>query len=113
MPKKNDLTSVCGLIICKQGKRKLVIKYYRGAIQYWNFDGLRLISTILLRWIQKSLNKNAKAFSKMVPEDGLEPSLLSETDFESVASTNFTTRAECKDYTYAFITHKSFHSQTL
>ena len=30
----------------------------------------------------------------MVPEDGLEPSLLSETDFESVASTNFTTRAE-------------------
>lgn len=29
----------------------------------------------------------------MVPEAGLEPALLSKTDFESVASTNFTTRA--------------------
>ena len=69
---------------------------------------MRLISIILLRWIQKSLNKNAKAFSNMVPEDGLEPSLLSETDFESVASTNFTTRAEwqrlylCIYYTQEF-----------
>ncbi len=29
----------------------------------------------------------------MVPEDGLEPSLPKETDFESVVYTNFTTRA--------------------
>jgi hypothetical protein len=29
----------------------------------------------------------------MVPEAGLEPALLSKTDFESVASTNFATRA--------------------
>lgn len=41
----------------------------------------------------------------MVPEDGLEPSLLSETDFESVASTNFTTRAEWERL-YLCITHK-------
>jgi hypothetical protein len=29
----------------------------------------------------------------MVPEDGLEPSLLSKSDFESDVSTDFTTRA--------------------
>lgn len=29
----------------------------------------------------------------MVPEDGLEPSLPKKTDFESVVSTNSTTRA--------------------
>ena len=29
----------------------------------------------------------------MVPGAGLEPALLSKTDFESVASTNFATRA--------------------
>lgn len=45
----------------------------------------------------------------LVPEDGLEPSLPKETDFESVVYTNFTTRAyllrhclgKCSHYTYA------------
>ena len=36
----------------------------------------------------------------MVPEDGLEPSLPKETDFESVVYTNFTTRADAGHYTY-------------
>ncbi len=37
----------------------------------------------------------------LVPEVGLEPTLLSETDFESVVYTNFTTRASAANYTQA------------
>lgn len=34
----------------------------------------------------------------MVPEAGLEPALLSKSDFESDASTNFTTRANSTQF---------------
>ena len=36
----------------------------------------------------------------MVPEAGIEPARLAAGDFESPASTNFTTRADCEDSDY-------------
>ena len=36
----------------------------------------------------------------MVPEAGIEPARLAAGDFESPASTNFTTRADCEDVDY-------------
>ena len=36
----------------------------------------------------------------MVPEAGIEPARLAAGDFESPASTNFTTRADCEDIDY-------------
>ena len=36
----------------------------------------------------------------MVPEAGIEPARLAAGDFESPASTNFTTRADCEDDNY-------------
>ena len=41
-----------------------------------------------------------RLYLNLVPEDGLEPSLPKETDFESVVYTNFTTRAYGGYYTY-------------
>ena len=39
---------------------------------------------------------------ELVPRVGIEPTLLSEPDFESGASTNFTTEARERDYTREF-----------
>ena len=36
----------------------------------------------------------------MVPEAGIEPARLAAGDFESPASTNFTTRADCEEIDY-------------
>ena len=36
----------------------------------------------------------------MVPEAGIEPARLAAGDFESPASTNFTTRADCEERDY-------------
>ena len=36
----------------------------------------------------------------MVPEAGIEPARLAAGDFESPASTNFTTRADCEESDY-------------
>ena len=36
----------------------------------------------------------------LVPEAGIEPARLAAGDFESPASTNFTTRADCEDSDY-------------
>ncbi len=36
----------------------------------------------------------------MVPEAGIEPARLAAGDFESPASTNFTTRADCEERNY-------------
>ena len=36
----------------------------------------------------------------MVPEAGIEPARLAAGDFESPASTNFTTRADCEESNY-------------
>ena len=36
----------------------------------------------------------------MVPEAGIEPARLAAGDFESPASTNFTTRADCEECDY-------------
>gem|GEM_PF-3437166 len=55
----------------------------------WGISNILLIAETI-----KPQQKVEALLFYMVPEDGLEPSLLSETDFESVASTNFTTRAE-------------------
>ena len=40
----------------------------------------------------------------MVPEAGIEPARLAAGDFESPASTNFTTRADCEESDYDIFT---------
>ena len=54
----------------------------------------------------------------MVPEAGIEPARLAAGDFESPASTNFTTRADCEDNDYdifflAFLKSNSVQAKLL
>ena len=46
----------------------------------------------------------------MVPEAGIEPARLAAGDFESPASTNFTTRADCEDRDYDIFFLKKMNS---
>ena len=78
-------------------------------MRWWQSQTANHLGSVWLETMQLMQELSGCAFRKrinsiycksMVPEAGIEPARLAAGDFESPASTNFTTRADCEDSDY-------------